>query len=346
MIATDGSELWSKTLVRPVDSLKLVTSSPQDLTVASVNYYTPTNSPELTYSSFDLDGNERWRYTYDTKNYLHDYYPPFKLSNGNILLLLPVAVEESSPDYQPAASTLTSVLLDNNGIELARHDLGGMTYNNLPSYFMKNDHVYFTRSQGENVILSRINANGIIDWSYIGDNLLDCSAPTEDRIACINTEIVTPQYDRYNSLIFVSLDGNLISSTALPYNPTNIYDSTETLFNGNESNILFNGNDKWITKEYVGPSSASNAIDALTPKTFYYKYHVIDQNGVDTSTIITAPGKVRFNANIWGDFVVPVVTKETDIPNQASASSDTLFVSGWNGNFGSGNGFVRAYELK
>lgn len=343
MIANDGSELWSKTLVKPKSWLSLVSSSPHSLTVAYEEYNTTTSTPEFTYSSFTLDGEESWTYTYDTKNYLHDYYPPFELGNGNIILLLPAAIDESSPDYQPAASTLTSVLLDNNGAEIARHDLGVMTYNNGPFYFMQNDHVYFTRRQGDHSILSRLNTDGSIEWSYIGDELLDCSPPTDDRIACINTEIIEPQYSRNNSLLFVGLDGTLISSTTLPYNVENINkaDRVHKL-----SNILFNGNDKWITKEYVGPSSAINAIDALVPKTFYYKYHVIDQNGVETSSIITAPGKVRFNANIFGDFVIPVAAKETDIPNHANAISDTLYVTGWHGNFGRGNGFVMAYPLK
>lgn len=344
MITTDGSELWSKTLVEPQSSLKLVSSTSQDITVAYNEYNAASKS--LIYSSFDLDGTERWRYSYDTNNYLHDYYPPFKLSNGNILLLLPVGLDKSSPDYHPAASSLTSVLLDNNGTELARHDFGVMTYNNFPSYFMKNDQVYFTRRQGDNTILSRLSTEGTIDWSYIANGYLNCSTPSEDRIACIKTKYIAPLHNRYNSLLFVGLEGTLISSTALPYQATNVNDSTETLFNGNESNILYNGNDKWITKEYVGPSSVINAIDALISKDFYYKYHVINQYGVETSTIVTEPGKVRFNASIYGDFSIPVVTKETDIPNHASAASDTLFVTGWNGSFGSGNGFVRAYALK
>lgn len=336
MISPDGSEVWSKALAKPGSLLKLVNASGQTISVVSTAYNETKKIEELTFSLLNLDGTQRWTYTYDDKFYVHDYYPPFELIDGNFILLLPAAIDESSPDYQLAASTLTSVLLDRSGREIGRHDLGIMTYNSQPSYFLKDDHIYFTRHQGDNSILSRLGADGAIEWSYVVAGMLSCSAPAEDRIGCINTDFSAPGYKREDKLQFVGLDGALVSSSPLPY---------RTEWINSFSSVLFNGENRWIIKEYVGPESAINLADALLPKNFYFKYHAFDQDGLETSSILTAPGKVRFDLSITGQFVVPVVVQKTDIPNQASAVLNRLFVSGWHGDFDGGNGFVRSYEL-
>lgn len=321
LISPDGVELWSKTFEGAgmfVRNVNLTASGNVYL-----NYSTDDHSVG-NLLSLAADGSEKWRYTYALRDTAVAPDDSDELSNGNVIML---------------ASSETSIfvrIIDADGQELATHGLPELNVYSTPKLMVKDDQAYITWRKNQTDNLSALNPDGSIRWSHSASyygSVLNCSEPTADRIACVENF-----GSSISHLTFISLDGEQLSSTRLNFVPVHI--------NGSDT-ILSNGDGKWVTREYVGPTSAANLVDAQLPKPFHYRYHIFDVNGTETSSVVMSPGAVTFKINWDGNFTVPNITKGADVTPIGIVTSDRLILAGWFGKEQlASNNYVTAYELK
>lgn len=265
------------------------------------------------------DGSELWQQSYALPAGQNLVFPAVELSNGNVAMLV------------PAAGNLDVIVLDAGGVEITRTVLGTLRSNSLPELYAAAEQMLVVWEETTQNLITSLGHDGVVQWSYAGAHPLDCSSPTENRMACVND---IPEFG--DRLIFVDLAGDLLSSRPLGFDPVPL--------NGAQR-ILSSGNGKWVVKDYVGPTRAANFADSLIPKTFYFKHYVYDRIGLSTGAVVMASGQVTFSPNEFNEFVNRRVTKPADVPDYTMVTADRLLVSGWKGNFDEGIDFAAAYTL-